>query len=396
MNTREENGKLYIELEARIDTNNAPQTEQELFSILNAHPGIVPVMDAGKLEYISSAGLRVLLKIRKTCGQDVEVINVSQPVYEIFTTTGFDQLLSVKKRLRELSIEGLQEIGSGGYSKVYRIDPETIVKVYKPQLSMEFVEKERALSQKAFLHGISTAISFDVVSCGDSYGVVYELLNCGTVAETISAHPERVSELGARMGTFLKDLHGLEIPEDLFPDRKNLMLSFIEKLKSYLEEAEYAKLYNFVDAIPQRNSFIHGDYHAKNVMIQGDDFVLIDIGDAGIGHPVFDIAEDMLANVLFPKSNARSEAERADILGFALEDAGKLWGGLVGGYFGVRTPEEIGSITQKLMPYAYLQMAYQSITLAAGTSREEMQGRVDRLVRGLLLPAIDTAGELFF
>ena len=90
MNTREENGKLYIELEARIDTNNAPQTEQELFSILNAHPGIVPVMDAGKLEYISSAGLRVLLKIRKTCGQDVEVINVSQPVYEIFTITGFD------------------------------------------------------------------------------------------------------------------------------------------------------------------------------------------------------------------------------------------------------------------------------------------------------------------
>ena len=396
MDTREENGKLYIELETRIDTNNAPQTEQELFAILNAHPDAVPVMDAGKLEYISSAGLRVLLKIRKTYGKDVEVIHVSQPVYEIFTTTGFDQLLSVKKRLREISVEGLQEIGSGGYSKVYRIDQETIVKVYKPQLSMEFVEKERALSQKAFLHGIPTAISFDVVACGDSYGVVYELLNFGTVAETISAHPERVSELGARMGAFLKELHGLEIPEDLFPDRKQKMLAFVERLKPWLEEGEYEKLYRFVDAIPKRNSFIHSDFHAKNVMMQGEDFVLIDIGDAGIGHPVFDVAQDMLSNVLFPKSRVRSKEEKADILGFALEDAGKLWGGLVSGYFGVRTSEEIEDITQKILPYAYLQMAYHAITLAGEVSREEMQGRVDHLVRGLLMPLIDTAGELFF
>ena len=396
MDTREENGKLYIELETRIDTNNAPQTEQELFAILNAHPDAVPVMDAGKLEYISSAGLRVLLKIRKTYGKDVEVIHVSQPVYEIFTTTGFDQLLSVKKRLREISVEGLQEIGSGGYSKVYRIDQETIVKVYKPQLSMEFVEKERALSQKAFLHGIPTAISFDVVACGDSYGVVYELLNFGTVAETISVHPERVSELGARMGAFLKELHGLEIPEDLFPDRKQMMLAFVERLKPWLEEGEYEKLYRFVDAIPKRNSFIHSDFHAKNVMMQGEDFVLIDIGDAGIGHPVFDVAQDMLSNVLFPKSRVRSEEEKADILGFALKDAGKLWGGLVSGYFGVGTSEEIEDITQKLLPYAYLQMAYHAITLAGEVSREEMQGRVDHLVRGLLMPLIDTAGELFF
>ena len=113
------------------------------------------------------------------------VVNVSNDVYEIFQVTGFTELLDGKKKRKEISVEGCELIGQGGYGKVYRINEETIAKIYNPRITLDFVEQERNISQKAFLLGVPTAISYDVVKCGDCFGVVYELLNAKTTAQLI-------------------------------------------------------------------------------------------------------------------------------------------------------------------------------------------------------------------
>ena len=131
MRTTLENNNLTICLEGRIDSNNAPALEAELFEAVNANPGAEIAIDAQKLEYISSAGLRVLMKLRKQAGKPLPVMNVSPEVYDIFDMTGFTELLEVHKALRRLSVEGLPVIGTGATAKVYRIDRETVVKVFK-------------------------------------------------------------------------------------------------------------------------------------------------------------------------------------------------------------------------------------------------------------------------
>ena len=67
-------------------------------------------IDASGLDYISSAGLRVLLKLRKRLAT-LSVIDVSPDVFEIFEVTGFSQLMDVQKRLRAVSIEGCEVMG---------------------------------------------------------------------------------------------------------------------------------------------------------------------------------------------------------------------------------------------------------------------------------------------
>ena len=52
--------------------------------------------------------------------------------------------------MREVSIKGCELIGAGRSGNVYRLDLKTIVKIYKPEFSLEFVEQERKISQKAF------------------------------------------------------------------------------------------------------------------------------------------------------------------------------------------------------------------------------------------------------
>ncbi len=91
------NGKeLTISLEGRLDTVTSPQLEQAMKESL---PGIESlVFDFEKLEYISSAGLRVLLSAQKVMNKQgsMKLRNVSEIIMEIFEVTGFSDILSIE------------------------------------------------------------------------------------------------------------------------------------------------------------------------------------------------------------------------------------------------------------------------------------------------------------
>jgi len=89
-------GELLVFLEGRLDTVTAPQLENELKDALDDVKKLV--IDAAKLEYISSAGLRVFLSTQKIMNQKGKMIvkNLSEEVKEIFEITGFLDILTVE------------------------------------------------------------------------------------------------------------------------------------------------------------------------------------------------------------------------------------------------------------------------------------------------------------
>ena len=88
-----ENGKAVLTPVGRLDTTTSPELEQVLTELL---PGLTELtMDFAQLEYISSAGLRVLLMAVTETGR-VMVLNASEAVKEIFETTGFNQMIEVR------------------------------------------------------------------------------------------------------------------------------------------------------------------------------------------------------------------------------------------------------------------------------------------------------------
>lgn len=94
--TKTDNNKLTVAVEGRIDTTTAPEFESRIKSEI--HNCTVLVFDFEKLEYISSAGLRILLGARKLMGNNgMKVINVNDEVYEIFEITGFSLILDIER-----------------------------------------------------------------------------------------------------------------------------------------------------------------------------------------------------------------------------------------------------------------------------------------------------------
>lgn len=87
---------LSVELEGRLDTTTSPKLEEELRSSISEITSLV--IDFEKLEYISSAGLRVLLAMQKIMNKQGEMLlkNVNETVMEVFEVTGFVDILNIQ------------------------------------------------------------------------------------------------------------------------------------------------------------------------------------------------------------------------------------------------------------------------------------------------------------
>lgn len=91
-----EGSALTIMVEGRLDTMTAPNLEQELKNSLDGVTDLV--LDFGKLEYISSAGLRVVLSAQKTMNRQgsMKIIHASEEVRDVFDITGFSDIMTIE------------------------------------------------------------------------------------------------------------------------------------------------------------------------------------------------------------------------------------------------------------------------------------------------------------
>ncbi len=92
-----EDEKLFITLEGRLDTNTADELVTELDESLEGVKELC--MDFEKLEYISSAGLRVLLATHKKLSElgGMKIKNVCSDIMDVFEITGFNEILEIEK-----------------------------------------------------------------------------------------------------------------------------------------------------------------------------------------------------------------------------------------------------------------------------------------------------------
>ena len=271
-----ENGALTVILSGHIDSSNAPAVENEIKAELSASDAGSITVDCEKLAYISSAGLRVILRLAKI-QPELSVVNVSSEVYEIFDMTGFTEMLDIRKAYRRISVEGCEVIGEGANGKVYRIDRDTIVKVYLNPDSLPDIQRERELARKAFVHGIPTAIPYDIVRVGDGYGSVFELLNAKSFAKLLINDPSSFDYVVKMSVDLLKKIHATEFKRGDMPDMKAVALDWAKFLELYLPSDQYAKLHSLIEAVPENSHMLHGDYHIKNVMLQDGEALLIDM-----------------------------------------------------------------------------------------------------------------------
>lgn len=121
-----------------------------------------------------------------------KVVDANAQIMNIFNVTGFSEIMDIEPALRQVSIDGCKKIGAGACGECFRIDDETIIKLYYSKIGKKEIEREKALAKKAFVMGVPTAISYDIVECDGRTGVVYELIKSKTISELIRENPDEI------------------------------------------------------------------------------------------------------------------------------------------------------------------------------------------------------------
>ena len=379
MSINEKNDKLEIRLEGRIDSNNAPDVEQEIMNALDSNAGKEPVFDAENLEYISSAGLRVLMKIRKKLNKPVDVINVSRDVYDIFETTGFTDLLNVKKAYRKISIDGLQLLGQGMTGNVYRMDDETVLKVFHPNISFDLlISKENKKAKNAFVYGVPTAIPYDIVKVGDCYGIVYEMIKSKDLATVMSEDKSKIEEYMTMFAKTVRQMHSIHVEAGKLDDLKTTSIQALGYFKSVMTDEEIQKVKSVYENIPDSNVFIHGDCHMGNAMLQDGELMFIDLSSGGMGHPIFDMVS--MYSIYERADNDKARAASPMLRLFRSDEIKKMWDVFIHTYFEGKDDEFIKEAEKQIALFSVTRRLFMYVALPGSLTPEQFNAMKDRVI----------------
>jgi uncharacterized protein (TIGR02172 family) len=320
-------GEATLTLCGRLDTAVSSQVSADINQLL-ATAGTIQhlTVDAGQLEYISSSGLRILLMLAKRFKQ-FRITEVNPEVYDVLSMTGFTKMMTVERALRQLSVDGCEVIGVGGVGTVFRLNDDTIIKVFREGTTMDEVRKEITMSKEAFVMGMPTAISFDMVRVGSQYGLVYELLHAQTLSACLKQAPERVDELARKYAGLFRQMHAIQVPADSsVPDALEHERNQVLHIRRYFPQEKIDILLQILDTVPASNRLLHLDLQAKNAMIQNEELMLIDMGEVGYGHPILDLAHAYSAMVSLV-------GDYDKIIGIPRELGVELWNRAIDYYF---------------------------------------------------------------
>ena len=268
----------------------------------------------------------------------------------------FDSDKARYKKYKEVSVDGCKLLGRGAKGEVYRFNDELIIKVYNQNNTYHDVEQEIALSRKAFILGIPTAISFGIVSVGKLYGSMYELVESDTVSVCLSRNPGQVDFYAKMMADLARTIHTTEVTaENGFPDAVGRMTGYIKRGIAYESEELAEKCLRLVETIPEMNTLVHGDFHTGNVFIQNGEPLLIDMDRLSTGHPIVDISGIYYFYVMLGEDDP-SVVE--DFMGFSYQTANVFYDRFLKHYLNTEDEGKIKEVTEKAALLSYIRLIH--------------------------------------
>ncbi len=292
--------------------------------------------------------------------------------------------------------QDLELIGSGGMGSVYRLSGGRIYKEYSDKMPFVDIIREERCAKAAFKAQISTPRSYGIYTRNNLYGIVFEEIKGRMLSDILMDNQEagmdiegsrndgedsdKIIRYASDMGRLLKSLHSAKLDEHTIPLTKDIYREYLDRLDNYYTPEEVSVMSRFLENVPDRLTTLHNDFHTKNIMLKGDELVIIDMAELSLGHPVFD-----LANVydLFVLLADRTPSATMRFTGISADISPKVWHYMIRAYMGSVNDENISSLESILSSFSLFRVAL-SPAIYVNLSEETLKRRVDRSKRDFI------------
>lgn len=337
-------GQFTIVFPKRLDTENAPVFEkQTLNQIKDLPPKTEMIFDMENMSYISSAGLRVILRIRKRFPK-CTAINVGREVYDILEPVGFTSLITIRRKPMIIPrVEG-DPIARGSNGEIYILQDDIIVKMFTEKTLLEEIEEEWSKARTAVSLGIPSVICYAVVNDGKRNGIMFEKLRTKTLDKLIYADYEKFDMYADMFAELFHDIHQTRDLRKELTSVVEQQISLVERA-DYLTEEERENLKTFLKAVPESDTVIHGDFHPRNIGSAGEELIAMDMAEIGYGHPVFDFMSTYYDLVFSGKAFPEVTPF---FFGLEIPDLKRLWDRMLQSYFGGLTEQKADWLNEML------------------------------------------------
>ena len=254
----------------------------------------------------------------------------------------------MKWQFKTISLAGLEPFARGTTAECYRLDDETILKLYYRKYPESRVQLEKKRAREALIVGIPTAISFDMVQVEDRSGVIYEAVNGPTVSEQIIAQPATAFETGKICAQIASVIHSAEGRKTGLPPASEKYRIALQK-QDYLPKSTVSDMEAFLDELDQENRYVHGDFNTNNIILTPDGPIFIDIGMLSTGSPLFDMATVCFSLFESPEAVETKDGGRSRFSGLSRRECLVFWDGLRTAYFHGEPENETAERLRKIV-----------------------------------------------
>lgn len=193
-----------------------------------------------------------------------------------------------------------------------------------------------------------------MVRAGEHYGIVFEMVKADVIGKRLLSEPERFDEYAGKYADLFKQIHQVKLAGKGLPATSGIYLDYTDHLDGWYNPEEIERLKWFINQIPERETMVHGDFHTNNIMVQGDELLIIDMAEISYGNPIYDLASSYYAHMLNPKRDPGSVMRYLNV---TPEIAMRLWDVIMRRYFETDDQKKIDKYNSIIEGFCMLKAA---------------------------------------
>lgn len=354
MNNVLEEKTLTIYVTASEFLFNPRKMKDELIDLVKQNKEKDINIDLGDFDNIVQSLIDFLVEILKN-NENVSLVNLRGNVFDEFRKQGYTNQYPIFRRLLPVTIEGCEEIGGGFFSKFYRLNEDTCVKVYNEKASIDNIILEKEKAKQAMILGVPTAIPFTIVNVDGHFGVLFEYINGKTLGKTILNDKEHIDMWIKKYVDLLLNLKDTKVENSIFPNCEEVYLEKAEYIKDFIAKEDYEKIKEIICSIEDTRSIVHADCHINNIMVSNNEIFLIDLDTLMIGNTIYELAGFYCTYQIFEELYPGNNDE---FLKLDKQTVQKILDGIYNSYFGTNDQQIIERNKKRVRLIALIHMLY--------------------------------------